>query len=851
MYSGLSRRPRLAPCSLASLIALAGLGFAGAVLWLIGPRSPSASSLALASQILVFDPKSLHPKPRDQFVYLGLILLSPILVGAAAWLARRRTNLLGGTDVVAVVATLGATAWLLARDPLTAPIAAKTLPFVLAAPVGLALAFLELRAAPTVVTVLKRALFATLCVAAVALCFVWRVTDGEGAAGTLYQNHLGAFLYSIVQIYHGATCTVDLPTQYGCYGEFYLPLLKAVGLNVAKITVINATLLSIALIAVLAACHRLIRSPMLFLACGLTVLVLNNPLVFPGLIDPYFQYTPLRVLFPALSLPLALRWAERPSLRGAAGLGVFGAFAVLWNADSGIVVFGALGLLALFGRPAPVGVAVKTAVLYGLAACATLALAWAGLSIHGRGVSDLTMLVRYAGIFSTAGFLLLPTAAPPALWTLAAGTAAIAMTLAALKRLQGRAQPRDIVCAYAGVLGTGLLSYYFGRSHPYTFAACVWPLAMVGFVLLDGLDRADTAPAKTIAILCRATAAAACVGLALAFATSWPTFKDIVKARWTPILHADPQNDAGRRLDFIRREANHQPFDVFSTSQALIHAETSTAATLPGPGLDEVLLKPDAARDVDFLIRSGPAHFFVDYDSLMLQTATFQTTPWLLPALPRLRQVYALKNWSADGSLMHLVRKPYAGADLFDWKTPASPLDPLGRVPTKLLSKDARSGKLVSVWARPVGPDWITEPGKAFMVTVKVNPAAAQPPYAALVSTHGAALAGVVIFAMPGSSPAWVLGVGDGTKYINSKPFDIPAGRTSVVSLYSSRGLATVTVDGKVVAGLAADRALPFAPAALPLTLGDWIGHDRPFAGTIEEAFYYDDTPPRSLQRTH
>lgn len=157
--------------------------------------------------------------------------------------------------------------------------------------------------------------------------------------------HFDAFYFSIAQAYFGATCLAYVIPQYGCYGEFMAILLRPFGLTVFSSTFAMTSLNAVAVGSMVIFAAHLVRSPVALLGCVLVLLIVSNNALWAGVNPgPYFQYLPLRTLFPALSLMVVLWWLRSPSAAKAVALGSFSALAVCWNLDSGLVVS-----IALFG----------------------------------------------------------------------------------------------------------------------------------------------------------------------------------------------------------------------------------------------------------------------------------------------------------------------------------------------------------------------------------------------------------------------------------------------------------------------------------------------------------------------
>lgn len=261
-------RPGSQPIA-AILILLLGLTVAGLVLYFASPSAPIVSA-ATAHKYLW--PNELRPEPGEQFIYIGLLLAMPSLLGLSVAAARRwcpsdtagRADRRSQPDARNESMTRFASLLCLIACAVSALVPLGSLPFGPAA-----------------------------------------IDDGAGAG---FASHWDAVFYSVVQISRGETCLAAVKPQYGCYGEFLRPIFSIVGLSVARASVLFAALQAAASVCVIWFCFRNLRTGFA-LAAGLWFVVISNATTNLG--GQYFQYMPVRFLFPAASLFLLPVWQRR------------------------------------------------------------------------------------------------------------------------------------------------------------------------------------------------------------------------------------------------------------------------------------------------------------------------------------------------------------------------------------------------------------------------------------------------------------------------------------------------------------------------------------------------------------
>jgi hypothetical protein len=437
------------------LIFLLGLTVAGLVLYFASPSAPIVSP-ETAHRFLW--PNELRPEPGEQLIYLGLMLAMPSLLVLSVAAARRwfpndtPRRACRRSQPDAHNQSMTRFAWLLClvACAVSALVPLGYLPFGPAA-----------------------------------------IYDGAN-----YVSHWDAVFYSVVQISRGETCLAAVKPQYGCYGEFLRPIFSIVGLSVAHASVLFAALQGAASVFVIWFCFRNLR-PGFALAAGLWFVVISNATTNLG--GQYFQYMPVRLLFPAASLFLLPVWQRRGNAWVAFVSGGLLALGIFWNLDSGLVVavgFAAFILFSRYPQQRPLGTRLRHLFAYAVGATAASLGFFVYLQLKSGVAIDPGALVYFQRAFAVEGFAMLPMPRPPSYWTAVVAVYAITLALFACKVGQGSAAAALERAAYLALIGAGLFSYFVCRSHLYVLMVCCWPAMLLLFFLLDrvtsvprGLDR--------------------------------------------------------------------------------------------------------------------------------------------------------------------------------------------------------------------------------------------------------------------------------------------------------------------------------------------------------------------------
>jgi len=453
----------------------------------------------------------------------------------------------------------------------------------------------------------------------------------KGTGGTYaLQLHFQACAFGLTQLCAGKALALVTPL-YGGYAQMLLPLFRLTGLSVFKFALVMTTLFAVSGVSVVAVMVRFIRQPVVFVLGAMAILyyyaLCYNWSPDPRAFDPYFQYWPVRVLFPAISIPLYLWVARRAEHALWLAMGVFCGAALCWNLESGIAVTGAT-LFAFIGetisravrRSDGVGgircrltnvvmvVAGLTAVYFGF----SFYLQWAA-----RGVRPLHTTAEYQRLFYEFGYLMIPMPNGLHPWMAVMTTYLLALTLGMRSFFDGRHSPLARLSVFLSILGTGLFTYYQGRSHDTNFAAVAWPSIVLGYIFSDRLLRAIRAGvfAPGLRWLALPAVYLGCIAVLLlprkAAVQAWRGIP-----RWRAALTSVPTHPSDslcEQIDFIRAHmGSDRMCAIFTCHQAVHYAETGLRFQYNLPGVSELFFASDE-KAVQTALDADPArHLFVD-----------------------------------------------------------------------------------------------------------------------------------------------------------------------------------------------------------------------------------------------
>lgn len=464
------------------------------------------------------------------------------------------------------------------------------------------------------------------------------------------DNHFEAVLFASTQVAIGKTLLVDAPHQYGLYPEFLAPMFRALGgISVLRFTSVMALLQIVVYGLWLAALLRVMRKPWMAMLTFLGAFSLVSFLVplhvidqrFIPYYDPYFQYFPIRSLFPAIAL-FAMSWMSAndrfDSRRLRCLVSVTLGAGTLWNMDAGIPALGAWILYlchnAIVRRVPPNGSVLgwlRAAAPIGaealMAACTAVGIILFSLAWKAGAWPDLTMSLRFQSVFYAIGFYMLPMRVIHSwiAWAMVV-MAALSFGLWPLSQRRGGGEQlslRSTVFGWA-VLACGLFSYFQGRSHDWVFPVLIpFALVFVGLaidrLLIPAIADTTTTPQWrwTSGVVSAAFVVVMVSGAASAYRPGGLLLK-VLAERWQGLTAPRESSPGDEAIAFVKQRLT--PGDtafILSNHAGVYHAESQTRSVLP-TSLGELFVKSD--RDALLQKLEEAETVFVDHSVLGVHT---------------------------------------------------------------------------------------------------------------------------------------------------------------------------------------------------------------------------------------
>jgi hypothetical protein len=238
---------------------------------------------------------------------------------------------------------------------------------------------------------------------------------------------------------------------------------------------------ALGLLFLLLTAHRIIRRPALIFLVGAALfgdLLLSQE-------ECYYQYSALRIFFPAAGLLLSAHYFRSLSPRLYILITLLAAIAPLWNLDTGIILWLSwtvtLVLRGLFRRE------IMAPLRHALVQVAALLAAGTAFLLYLRLASgrwpDLALFTTFQKFTVGAGYYCIPMLLPD-IWILVLTTYVVGLAAVLYFYLQGKATWKTDFALMLSLLGVGLFDYFLGRSAESNIIWCDYPMILlIGFLL--------------------------------------------------------------------------------------------------------------------------------------------------------------------------------------------------------------------------------------------------------------------------------------------------------------------------------------------------------------------------------
>lgn len=412
-------------------------------------------------------------------------------------------------------------------------------------------------------------------------------------------NHFDAVFYSMSQVFMGKAVLINFANQYGLYPHFLEPIFQIIGLNVLNFSIVMGFLAALCFGFIFLFFKKSIDNWLIgFL--GFTSILYFSYFFgssLPGPPDPYFQYVPIRFLFPTVLIYLSFCYFQNNSKKIYYSLHALCSLAYLWNTETGILVFFAwlitLIYVELFNSDYKTALKNigKHIVIAGLSLAVVILSYY--LYTYVRYGATPTFNFEYQKIFYTMGFFMLPM---PKIhpWNLIAITYLLGLSYCARALLLKKENARVKTIFLLSILGIGIFSYYQGRSHDFGLVGVWYPAVILAVIFTDSLYKTIKTNKKdyiNLTVFCFLIYFLSSSFFSLI--SSYDYNSNIINTAFAQMSSKEP-NFIRDNVNLIKKHTKAgDKILILSYTSGAYFAETQTLSALDIPSFGEMFLKKD------------------------------------------------------------------------------------------------------------------------------------------------------------------------------------------------------------------------------------------------------------------
>lgn len=493
---------------------------------------------------------------------------------------------------------------------------------------------------------------------AVSFLFIF-TTSIQSTNAPIADFHFNPILYPISQLVTGKLLLIDVPSIYGLYPVFIAPLTKFFGFSSLSISAVFATLICISYFSLFLFMRKVISNTALIYSGMFAVLLYSYFANVIHLEDfPYYQYWPIRILFPTLFLVLLAKFLQNENRFYYIALLITAGLGVLWNIDSGIIVLISLIVVLSyheFSKSNSIQLLARKISTHILIIIGTTVLSWVIFVIYTHNQSglipELSALIQYQKIF-VSGYFLIPLPPPLHIWASIILVYLIGLTLSVRALLQEKITYLDKLITALSIMGLGLFIYYTGRSHDYSLFGPSFPalvlLAIYGDMLFSKIQKLRTLTLGdgllfgfVLFIL---------VAAPVSILLNIPMYAEEARSGASRIFASTPTKHS-KNIDFIRNNtALGKPALILAqNADGLYYGESGVRSAIDSPSTTDLFMLKEVEVIINFLSDNTSVPVFIS-----------EPQSWLDNIDPRINplidQLYIAVQHSEAGLIMFIPR---------------------------------------------------------------------------------------------------------------------------------------------------------------------------------------------------
>ena len=444
---------------------------------------------------------------------------------------------------------------------------------------------------------------------------------------TTYTTNLNAIYYSVVQVINGESPLYvnRFFNTYGLYPHLLEPIFFFLGgVTIFKFSIVMAILIVLSYYMIYLVMSKLILNKFYLYSGFLSIFWFQYLSSKPGEEDFFFQYTPLRILFPCLLIYIAYRYTEAEKKGRSFLIGSFiSTLSILWNQVTGLIVVISWLLFTSFwlinkteGLLKIFRVLTYHILVFLVVSFVTLITFYLYIGLrYGGEISIETLfpvkqMFDVIFLFSQLGFAMepIPIRHP---WVILMTIYVIGFSYALINIKKKEEIQFNSIIFLLSSLGMGLFIYFLGRTINMNLLSISLPglilVSLYGDLFYKRFFHRSLLHEK---IFLYAITIFLCISI-VNIIISWPTrFQSLVLDR-NQILNLDKVTPVELNIAFIEKHTNAQEkVLIVSGNQGVYHSETQTSSVF-NLGFLELFNREDLNK-LKALIIKGNIKIFLD-----------------------------------------------------------------------------------------------------------------------------------------------------------------------------------------------------------------------------------------------
>ena len=435
-----------------------------------------------------------------------------------------------------------------------------------------------------------------------------------------------------------------------------------VGLTVFNFTLIMSVLLAAAFFSLYIFTIKIVDNKILASLgfCGILFYNYLFPAIRSGY-DPYFQYFPLRILFPSLIVLTAYFYFKDKNIKFYY-LSIFlSILSMFWNFETGLVVF-LTWLIALAYqeilekpiKPALIRIAKHIAINIYLLSIAVIAFT-IYIYIRFGSYPLFSDLLGYQRIFYYFGFNMIPMSLIHP-WNIIILIYFIGIAHSAKYLIMRNDSIRTKMIFFLSILGIGVFGYYQGRSHNQVLLDILYPALLLLIICMDDL-YSKISHSTNVSKKTNFMHVAVFIGIIFFFISAdfsllsnCGDLGERIDLRVDSLLKAEP-TEVTNNSDFIKSHTiPGEKVLIISGNEGVYHLQSKTLSSFNGPGFTELFLRSDY-NNLLKVISDNESNYkvFVDQDS-------YSVYPYMTQLFSDLQKNYNATDVSKNGQIILLEK---------------------------------------------------------------------------------------------------------------------------------------------------------------------------------------------------